>query len=105
MILATFLGFAILVGLILPSPSWAEEIPILGALPSHVHEIDITYSESAPPRLSFRSSPPTSKRAAISTIHPLIRSVAGLQSRHHHKHLSRICHKSRATVVSHNALR
>jgi hypothetical protein len=58
MILAIFLRFAILVGLILPNPSWAEEIPILGALPSDIREIDITYSESGPPRLAFRSSPP-----------------------------------------------
>lgn len=58
MILATFIRFAILIALILPRPASAEEISITGTIPSDVHEIDVTYSESGPPSVSFRSSPP-----------------------------------------------
>ena len=36
----------------------AEDIPILGDIPSKIYEIDLTYSETGPPRLSFQSIPP-----------------------------------------------
>src|SRR5437764_15157890 len=55
---AAFLNSAILIGLILVSSAGAEEIPILGDIPSDIHQIDLTYSETSPPRLSFQSTPP-----------------------------------------------
>ncbi len=36
----------------------AEEIPIFGDIPFNIQEIDLTYSETAPPRVSFRSTLP-----------------------------------------------
>ena len=54
----SFLSSAILIGFISLSSSGAEDIPILGDIPSKIDEIDLTYSETGPPRLSFRSTPP-----------------------------------------------
>lgn len=55
---ASFLSSAILIGLSSLSSVGAEDIPILGDIPSKIYEIDLTYSETGPPRLSFRSTPP-----------------------------------------------
>ena len=54
----TLLTSVTLIGLIFLSGADAEEIPILGDIPSKIHEIDVTYSEPGPPRLSFRSTGP-----------------------------------------------
>ena len=54
---ACFLNSAILIGLVLLPGAGAEEIPILGDIPSDIHQIDLTYSETGPPRLSFQSTP------------------------------------------------
>jgi len=55
---ATFLNSAILVGLISLPIAGAEEIQIFGDIPSDIRQIDLTYSETGPPRLSFQSTPP-----------------------------------------------
>ncbi len=55
---AYYLRLAILIGLTLFQIAPAEEIPIPGTIPFDIQEIDITYSETGPPRLSFRFTPP-----------------------------------------------
>lgn len=67
---ASFLGWAILAGCTFLNDLAAEEIPILGAIPFNIQEIDVTYSETAPPRLSFRTTLPA--RPSLAPFRPSI---------------------------------
>lgn len=49
---------AVLAGCTFLNNAAADEIPILGDIPFNIQEIDLTYSENAPPRVSFRSTLP-----------------------------------------------
>jgi hypothetical protein len=53
----SFLSPAILIALTAMTAA-AEDIPIRGDIPIDIQAIDLTYSETGPPRLSFRSTPP-----------------------------------------------
>lgn len=55
---AIFLTFAIMIEITVPYIVCPEEIPILCPIPPIVQEIDVTYTETAPPRLSLRSAVP-----------------------------------------------
>src|SRR5690349_19814445 len=65
--LIRFLSCAILIALTAMAAT-AEEIPILGEIPADIQEIDLTYSESGPPRLSFRST--LSPRPVVASFRP-----------------------------------
>ncbi|MDQ6735150.1 MAG: hypothetical protein M3Z35_13720, partial [Nitrospirota bacterium] len=67
---ASFLISAILIGLILiPSPG-AEEISIVGDIPSDIQQIDLTYSDAGPPRLSFQFRVPPPARPTPPPLRP-----------------------------------
>jgi hypothetical protein len=70
--LASFLLSAILIGLILiPSAgAGAEEISIYGDIPSDIRQIDLTYSDAGPPRLSFQFQVPPPARPTLSPFRP-----------------------------------
>jgi hypothetical protein len=55
---AHFLNSAILIGLVVLPSAGAEEIPIVGDIPSDIYQIDLTYSDTGPPHLSFQSTLP-----------------------------------------------
>jgi hypothetical protein len=66
----SFLRWAILAGCTFLNNAEAEEIPIFGDIPINIQEIDLTYSETAPPRVSFRSTLPA--RQALPPFRPSI---------------------------------
>src|SRR5688500_5358524 len=55
----SFFSWAVLASCTFLNNVAAEEIAILGDIPFDIEEIDLTYSETAPPRISFRSTLPT----------------------------------------------
>src|SRR5687767_4951188 len=55
----SFFSWAVLASCTFLNNVAAEEIAILGDIPFNIEEIDLTYSETAPPRISFRSPLPT----------------------------------------------
>ena len=72
--LASFLLSAIIIGLILiPSAgagAGAEDISIHGDIPSDIRQIDLTYSDAGPPRLSFQFRVPPPARSTLSPFRP-----------------------------------
>jgi hypothetical protein len=56
---ALFFSWAVLAGCTFLNNAVAEDIPISGDIPFNIEEIDLTYSDAAPPRISFRSTVPT----------------------------------------------
>jgi hypothetical protein len=55
----SFFSWAVLASCTFLNNVAAEEIAIFGDIPFNIEEIDLTYSETAPPRISFRSTLPT----------------------------------------------
>ncbi|HTK86281.1 MAG TPA: hypothetical protein VL329_01050 [Nitrospiraceae bacterium] len=56
--------------MLLISGAVAEEIPILGDIPSDIQQIDLTYSETGPPRLSFQFRVPSPPRPSPPPLRP-----------------------------------
>jgi hypothetical protein len=67
---ASFLLSAILIGLILIPSAGAEEISIHGDIPSDIRQIDLTYSDTGPPRLSFQFRVPPPARPPLPPLRP-----------------------------------
>ena len=65
---ALFFGWAVLAGCTFLNNASAEELPIFGDIPFNIQEIDLTYSETALPRVSFRSTLP--ERQTLSPFRP-----------------------------------